>query len=361
MDRIPYIESERGSYDVFSIGVVALELLLGVPAAQILTPTDRDMALFAQRHPDASPAEAESELLRLGLLRFCISPDVKPPMPPDDGITEDAESRADSGPAGEECSRAGFLRAMRAAQAAAACRAEEEIARRDAAQMTQELVLRQQQFSMEEPLRDQREGRWLVSDSAAFVASTATAAFEGVVPRPEGEELLHAAQDRAPSWELTSAGEAPAAPLALARRWGEPPPLDAHGAAAALQLTDRLFEAAPAGARVTPPLELQLPWSGSGLGGASDPLAQRQAAPESGDATDGLPSPSQPHNPRHTRRRTSQSRSPCDPSGWDLDSPSPLLGSAGEDLLWRLLLWDPLLRIRADQALHHPFIHPAHA
>ena len=328
MDRTPYFEAERGSFDVFSVGVTALELLLGIPAAQLLSPTDRDVAIFSQRHPDASPAEAEAALLRLGLRRFCIVPEVRPHGAVSEDVAEEP-AQSTSGtrdPAGAECSRAGFIRALRAAQVDALSRARQELSRRTVQER-------------EEGLSQARRLEVAIPREATELALSVA----GSQPQLEGLVTWHSAD----------------------RLLASPDALDGRAELASLQLTTRVFGAAAAEAVAVDSLRLGLPWWGGELavedgreGGSEELVTRNRAAARSSaaaamDLEEALEA-ALAHSDISTDAPQSYSYGADDGT---LGLPS-ILGESGEDLLWRLLLWDPEYRIRADEALLHPFVHP---
>lgn len=301
-----------------------------MPAAQLLSPTDRDVAIFSQRHPDASPAEAEAALLRLGLRRFCIVPEVRPHGAfSEDDTEEPAQSTSGTrDPAGAECSRAGFIDALRAAQVDALSRAKQELSRRTVQER-------------EDGLSQVRRLEVAIPRDASEMAVSVAGA------QPQLESLG--------DWHSAERG---------GRLLASPDALDGRAELASLQLATRVFGAAAAEAEAVDSPRLGLPWWGGELaddereGGSEELVTINRAAARSpaaaamdlGDASSAVLADSD------SSKDVPQSYSYG--AGDGTLGLSPILGEAGEDLLWRLLLWDPEHRIRADEALLHPFVHP---
>ena len=159
--------------------------------------------------------------------------------------------------------------------------------------------------------------------------------------------------------------------LAAAAGWEEDESalalLDRGAAAEGLRLAASLFSAMAVELRSRGGQALPLPWGGGGRSLAADPAllatgpgprqAEAKAASLAPDAMCDTESGPRPADFAEAEER-------CDGGGVSAASAaraSPLLGEDGEDLLWRLLLWDPEARLRVDEALLHPFIHPAAA
>lgn len=180
---------------------------------------------------------------------------------------------------------------------------------------------------------------------------------------PADSALLLAASDPAalaltlPSrMLLSSAGDVAA--LQLARAEDLQAMFDAAAAAAAAGANGAAANRAlPTPARTLSDKNAQVAQSGDARSHASSAFMCAAASSDDGDSDpDDDHAPSQRDGAStedselmHDSKPSSSSRA-C-----PVDVPSPLLGVAGEELLFRLLAWDPHDRITAEAALQHPF------
>jgi len=72
--ELPYDPAHPFAYDMWSLGMVLLEVVAGEPAAHMLVPLDREQALIAARFGSLSSKPARVALYLAGLRRLCIAP-----------------------------------------------------------------------------------------------------------------------------------------------------------------------------------------------------------------------------------------------------------------------------------------------
>lgn len=321
----PYAAAAPRSYDMFAAGVTLLETLLAVPAANLFTPSDRVEAavrssLAASSGADGEEADgcrsdaADRAVLLAGLFNWCI-------MPGEADLSHHAERIAkliardrhhsshhghSHGRGGDDhqlaCGLSGFRDTLRRFDAASQAVAER-----------------------------------LAASASASAAGSAEEA--GTSTSAEATEAADGDDNAAVSGSSSSAVQL-AHSTALITRVTQQAMVAAFGSSGVLPLPGPTAAVSAVVAAATPagyalPLPADATAAAATTATATTPPAHGMASLPAPDATSAIPlhADAQPV-----------------PQAVGL-----LGGEAGEDLLWRLLQWDPQHRITAEEALAHPY------
>jgi serine/threonine protein kinase len=344
--ELPYDPAHPFAYDVWSLGMVLLEVVAGEPAAHMLVPLDREQALIAARFGSLSSKSARVALYLAGLRRLCIAP-------PAQGGTDTVEHAGDSHTA---CTLEEFRHALRrlvwrkhwrvlAEQGRAMrMRQPEDRPAADSALVpashvpTYNAALVGGDAGTEPPARGLVGGspsaleRLKATSPLAIAAPEFVAALSGgggLVPVQTSDALR---RKESASMQLARAEDLHRLYNELvASHFGLPTPVPhSPAASAALQESPSPEDAACLADEPPEPVD-----ASAACGDEGRPVDAREC----------------PDSAEHTSR---QARGTC-----TVGKPTPLLGALGEELLYAMLAWRPSERITAGAARRHPFFEGA--
>lgn len=411
--EIPFDPQQPSSYDVFSAGVVALETLLGEPAGTLFTVPSRAQAVIAARHGGSlDGAEAQRELLLAGLRRFCILPPRRQPSNAAGGRAGADAVGCDTQPIASDAvdgmqPPASFA-AFRAALRRTLWRRHHEVLQRlasaEATKAAKTAVVESGQEPaagpvasirgvVAEPAHPNHDDATAIAlapvrESGARAAPLALPGGPTDGPTSTALQVIQSGQQALDRLRLGNLLMPPAGadaaravvpvesalllaasdPAALALALPSRMLLSSAGDVAALQLAraedlQAMFDAAAAADSSRGAAGRALPAPASSLADESTQLAQSRDAQAHASAAftcaaapGGSAAPADEVDDAADASNEEQGQSRSDSArGCPVDVPSPLLGVAGEELLFRLLAWHPHDRITAEAALQHPF------
>jgi serine/threonine protein kinase len=343
---IPFARDAPGSYDAWSLGVTWLEMLLGVPAADLFQPPPKQAAIIRQRMVNQPPYKVQQALTVAGMMALCIAPNGTLATIEEVHSTNHHQHQHHTAVGSGNtvlCNLQGFRQmlaradkvahhraivAQRVYEAATAAAASEQavavrsqgdvVSTRNLGAVDEEAAshLAAVTVHTEPSSHGLTLTEWRRFHDAALVAShalTVSSATGSAVSRSASQYLE---------------GEALMKALApLPHRMARYPDVRALA---------HLYEAAVS--------------RGSSLVPASSPVS---VVPRDGPSIHGTGRIPASSNNGNNGNDPAQRSSFTDPAAGD--SFIPLLGPEGEELLYRLLQWDPSERILPEDAIRHPY------